>query len=256
MTNPETGAVEAVYGIDVDDEHNTVWVTNTRDNAVAVYSQATGEHLATFPGVEHSREVVVDEKNDTAWVSSYTGGALVAFDTRALKEKDRVTVEGSGPMGLDVNENTGKLYATDLTNNQIIEVTPSTGAVRLIPTGAGPISVALSKNGRTAYTANQTDGTVSVIDVRTGKLVRTIATGEGALSVAVDRSNNAGKVVVVNRVAATVTVLTPNKGYAARTVTVNANPNHVEIADGTAYVVDKSGAGPAGEDFGYAVDLG
>lgn len=29
------------------------------------------------------------------------------------------------------------------------------------------------------------------------------------------------------------------------TVSTGANPNHVEIADGTAYVVDKSGAGAA-----------
>ncbi|MET9354667.1 hypothetical protein ABZY14_17040 [Streptomyces sp. NPDC006617] len=28
-------------------------------------------------------------------------------------------------------------------------------------------------------------------------------------------------------------------------MTIGANPNHVEIADGTAYVVDKSGAGDA-----------
>lgn len=256
VTDAGTGAVEAVYGIDVDDEHNTLWVTNTRDNSVAVYSQATGEHLATLPDVGHAREVKVDERRDTVWATSYGTGSLVAFDSATFKEKQRYTVEGSGPTGVAVNEKTRDLYANDLTNNRLIELDPADGSVRFLPAGAGDISVALSRNGHTAYTANQTDGTVSVIDVKKGTLVRTVATGAGALSVAVDRSTNVGKVVVANRVAATVTVLTPNKDYAARTVAVHANPNHVQIADGTAYVVDKSGAGPAGEDFGYAVDLG
>ncbi|MCZ9339834.1 YncE family protein, partial [Streptomyces sp. TRM76130] len=72
VTDAATGAVEAVYGVAVDDEHNTVWTTNTRDNSVSVYSQSTGEHLATLPDVNHAREVVVDEKHDTVWASAYS----------------------------------------------------------------------------------------------------------------------------------------------------------------------------------------
>lgn len=98
-TPPTSGTVEAVYGIDVDDEHDTLWVTNTRDNSVAVYSQSTGRHLVTRQNVNHSREVVVDEKRDLVWASAFGDGALVAFDTRTFKEVRRVTVEGAGPPG-------------------------------------------------------------------------------------------------------------------------------------------------------------
>ncbi|MEU1125319.1 hypothetical protein ABZ371_17590 [Streptomyces sp. NPDC005899] len=82
---PVTDTVEAVYGIDVDDEHNTVWVTDTRSNSVAVYSQRTGEHLATRHDVAHAREVVVDERHDTVWASAFGDGTLVA--TTAVRSR-------------------------------------------------------------------------------------------------------------------------------------------------------------------------
>lgn len=65
VTDAATGAREAVYGVAVDDEHNRVWVTNTRNNTVAVYSQRTGAHLAALPKVAHAREIAVDDRHDT-----------------------------------------------------------------------------------------------------------------------------------------------------------------------------------------------
>ncbi|MHB9758743.1 YncE family protein [Streptomyces sp. BYX5S] len=247
VTDAATGAVEAVYGIAVDDEHNTVWVTNTRNNSVAVYSQKNGAHLATLPNVAHAREIVVDDKHDTVWASGFGDGSVVGFDSRTFAEKKRVTVEGAGPTGLTVNERTGTVYAADLTNDQLIEVTRGSDEPRLIPTGDGPISVALSKNGRTAYTADNTAGTVSVVDLDKGLVTKSVATGAGTLSVAAD--DRSGKLVAVNRTDATATVVDPRKGSVVKTVSTGANPNHVEIARGTAYVVDKSGTGPAGEDL-------
>ncbi|MFD8572720.1 YncE family protein [Streptomyces sp. NPDC057694] len=246
VTDTATGAVEAVYGIAVDDEHNTVWVTNTRDNSVAVYSQRDGRHLATLPNVTHAREIVVDERHDTVWASGFGDGSLVAFDSRTYNEKKRVTVDGAGPTGLAVNERTGTVYAADLTNDQLIEVTRRSATPRLIPTGDGPISVSLSANGRTAYTADNTAGTVDVIDLDKGIVTKSVPTGAGPLSVATD--TRSGKVVAVNRTDATATVVDPRKGTVVKTVPTGANPNHIEIAHGTAYVVDKSGASPTGDD--------
>ncbi|WP_320774138.1 YncE family protein [Streptomyces sp. CRN 30] len=243
VTDTATGAVEAVYGVAVDDEHNTVWTTNTRNNTVSVYSQRTGEHLATLPNVGHAREIVVDEKHNTVWASGFSDGTLVAFDSKSLKEKERVTVDGASPTGLAVNEKTGALYAADMNNDRLIVVKRGSTTPSFVPAGDGPISVSLSKNGKTAYTADQTSGTLSVIDLKKGAVTKSVATGAGALSVATDERS--GDVLVVNRTDANVTRVDVRKGVVEETVATGANPNHVEVADGTAYVVDKSGAGTA-----------
>ncbi|MFC3237955.1 YncE family protein [Streptomyces nitrosporeus] len=249
------GTVEAVYGIDVDDEHNTLWVTNSRNDSVAVYSQATGRHLATLPGVAHAREIVVDEKRDTVWTTAFGSGEIVAFDSRTFRETDRVAVEGSGPTGLTVNERTGAVYASDFTHDRIIQVSPRTGATRLIPTGDGPLSVALSPNGRTVYTADQGAGTMSVVDLRTGAVTASVPTGAGAKSLATDRRS--GRVLVVDRLAPGVSVVDPRAGRVVERVATAALPNHVQVTgDGVAYVLDKSASGPAGEDLGMRIELG
>ncbi|MFE5209451.1 YncE family protein [Streptomyces sp. NPDC056600] len=243
----EAGTPEAVYGIDVDDEHNTLWVTNTRNDSVAVYSQRDGRHLATLAGAKHSREVVVDERRDLAWVSAYGSGELVAYDSRTYREVRRVAVEGSGPTGLAVNERTGAVYAADYLGSRIIEVRPGTADPRLLPAGAGPLGIALSPDGRTAYTADQTTGTLTVVSLRSGAVTATVPTGAGAKSV--DVSPRSGQVVVVNRLAGDVSVVDPRTTEVLATVPTGPLPNHVRIDGGTAYVLDKSAAGAGGEDL-------
>ncbi|MEU8888614.1 YncE family protein [Streptomyces sp. NPDC048442] len=254
VTDAATGAVEAVYGVAVDDEHNTVWTTNTRNNSVSVYSQRDGKHLASLPGVNHAREIVVDERRDTVWASGFGDGTLVAFDSRTFKEKKRVTVAGTQPTGLAVNERTGTVYAADLGGDRIVEVSPYAEEPRFIPAGDGPISVSLSADGRTAYTADQATGTLSVIDVRKGAVTKTVPTGAGALSVATD--TRTGRVLVANRTAGNVTVVDPRKGAVVETVATGANPNHITVARGTAYVVDKSAVGAERQDQAHRIRIG
>lgn len=69
---------------------------------------------------------------------------------------------------------------------------------------------------------------------------RTTGSSAGALSIATDE--HSGDVVPVNRTAVAVTVVDPRKGVVEENVATGADPDHVEITDGTAYVVDKSGA--------------
>ncbi|MEU7594395.1 YncE family protein [Streptomyces sp. NPDC039022] len=253
VTDQATGAVEAVYGVAVDDEHDTVWTTNTRNNSVAVYNQRTGEHLATLPGVAHAREVVVDKRHDLAWASGFGDGSVVAFDTRTFKEKKRVKVEGAGPAGLAVDTRTGTAYATDLTNDRIIAVSPYKAEPRFIPTGDAPVGIELSADGRTAYTANQAAGALSVVDLRKGAVTRTVTTGAGAISVAAD--HRSGRVFVANRGSGTTTVVDPKKGTVLADLATGPNPNHVTVRRGTAYVVDKSAAGADRIDSVHRISL-
>lgn len=250
-----TGGLEAVYGVAVDDAHDRVWVTNTRNNSVAVYSQTDGQHIASFPNVPHAREVLVDEARHTAWASAFSGAALVAYDTNTLQETRRVAVDGSGPTGLVVDHQTGTLYAADLTKSRIIVVSADVSTPpRLIAAEGGPISIDISADGHTLYTADQAAGRLSVYDVVTGTATKRVPTGAGALAVALDPTT--GKVLVANRTAATISVVDVASGTVTETLPTNPNPNHIAIGGGSAFVVDKSAAGADRKDTLYTLKLG
>ena len=66
------GAVYAVYGVGVDDTHGNVWVTNTRQNSIAVYRQKDLSLVHQFPvdAVPHARDVVVDGTRGKVFASA------------------------------------------------------------------------------------------------------------------------------------------------------------------------------------------
>ena len=80
---PLEGARYAVYGVAVDDEHGTVWVTNTRQSTVAVYDADTLTLIKQFDknAVVHSRDVIIDAVRDRAYVSSARSNRIAVFDT-------------------------------------------------------------------------------------------------------------------------------------------------------------------------------
>ncbi|MER7665382.1 hypothetical protein [Streptomyces sp. NPDC096193] len=227
-------------------EHNTVWTTNTVDNSLAVYSQRTGRHLATVPGVKHPRDVVIDSRHDLVWTAGLEDGSLVTFDARTYQEKKRIIIPGATPAGLAVDTRTGTVLAADLTNSRLIVVRPAAGTPTFVTVGQGAIDVALSTDGTTAYTANQGAGSMSVVDLRAGVVIKEILTGVESLAVAND--DRAGHVYVANRGSGTTTAVDPRRGTALAVLPTGTNTNHVVLHRGTAYVVDKAAGGAAALD--------
>ncbi|MFE9097116.1 YncE family protein [Streptomyces sp. NPDC007264] len=246
VVDENTGELEAVYGVAVDDVRNTVWVSATLANSLAVYSQRTGRHLAVLPGVQHSRDVAIDQVRGLAWCGALLDGSIVAFDLNTYEERRRVTVEGAWPAGVAVDPFTGNVYAADLAKSRLIEVAHGSDQPRMLPAGEGSVDVVLSVDGRTAYTANQTAGSVSVVDLVTGEMKNEIKTGAGTLAVAVDACT--GHVFAANKDAGTTTVVDPRRGTLVAEIATGANTDHVILAHGTAYAVDKAAAGPEAVD--------
>ncbi len=64
------------------------------------------------------------------------------------------------------------------------------------PVGTAPVAIAVDARTGRAFVVNNGDNTVSVLDTRTGALLRTVAVGEGPTGVAVDERD--GRVVVTD----------------------------------------------------------
>ena len=87
------------------------------------------------------------------------------------------TVPAPGPWAVAVRDD-GLAYFTEIFNNGVgITNTTTRTITGFIPTGSLPTGIAFSPDGTRAYTANQGDNTVSVINVATSQLIGSVSTG-------------------------------------------------------------------------------
>ncbi len=97
---------------------------------------------------------------------SLEGGKLTEGNSFQLPTK---TPDGKPlnlyPAGLAVTPDGHKLVVADQLGDAVSVIDTSTGAVTTTPAGHRPLSVTLSKDGRTAYVTNQGASDVSVVDV-------------------------------------------------------------------------------------------
>lgn len=152
------------------------------------------------------------------------------------------------PIGLAVTPDQRMLAVALNQADQVAVVDLTTRAVNLVKVGAYPYGVAV--DGHTAYVSNEYDGTVSVVDLDSGKVARTITVGtqnshpEG---LALDRAHHQLFVAVTNRdLVADIdtTTSTVRDVSVGRSAGVGTAPVALQVApDGrTLYVAD------AGED--------
>jgi DNA-binding beta-propeller fold protein YncE len=243
------GGVFAVYGLDVDDSKDTVWVTNTRQDTVAVYRQSDLALVKQFdPGtVYHARDVRVHEGLGKAYVSATFTPEVVVFDTAANEEAGRISIpsgkrrEEFGTASLSLDEAANRLYVAglgtaevaviDTASDEVLDVFPVPGARSVIGVSHDP------QTGRIFVAAQGSDNLV-ILDGESGEVIADTPVGAGALNVVFDPVTR--HAYVASRGAGTITVTDANGAIVA-----NLGPaplaNHVSLGlDGTIYAVDKS----------------
>lgn len=243
------GGVFAVYGIGVDDTNDTVWVTNTRQNTVAVYKQSDLSLVKQFePGTAtHSRDVVIDEAAGRAYVSAARESEIVVIDTKTLEVANRIEIQSSkrgeafGAASLALDRESGKLFTVSLTTSELAIIDTASGTVdKVVPVrGAmSAIGVAYDPKTKRAFVAAQGSDTLAIVDTASGETLHSVPVGAGALSVTFDAVSNLA--YVSNRGAGTVAVVTPD-GELVASLDGGTNPNHV-ITDGKGrvYAINKS----------------
>ena len=202
---------EGAYGITVDDEEGTVWVTSTRDNSVAVYDQATMKQLWTNAGlskddpnwIEHPREVRVDHESGKAFV---TGRFFVSAIDLKTKKVEKIQLEGAPDGGtryisMNILVDGGKLYVPERTGGKIFVIDTKTFKVEKTISVKGdkdgdvrPSDVAIDHSQNEIYVSSQgvkgENSGVSVYDATTYEFKKFIPFGTQALSLDNDEAND------------------------------------------------------------------
>ena len=202
---------EGAYGITVDDEEGTVWVTSTRDNSVAVYDQATMKQLWTNAGlskddpnwIEHPREVRVDHESGKAFV---TGRFFVSAIDLKTKKVEKIQLEGAPDGGtryisMNILVDGGKLYVPERTGGKIFVINTKTFKVEKTISVKGdkdgdvrPSDIAIDHSQNEIYVSSQgvngANSGVSIYDATTHEFKKFIPVGTQALALDNDEAND------------------------------------------------------------------
>ena len=202
---------EGAYGITVDDEEGTVWVTSTRDNSVAVYDQATMKQLWTNAGlskddpnwIEHPREVRVDHESGKAFV---TGRFFVSAIDLKTKKVEKIQLEGAPDGGtryisMNILVDGGKLYVPERTGGKLFVIDTKTFKVEKTISVKGdkdgevrPSDVAIDHSQNEIYVSSQgvkgENSGVSVYEATTHEFKKFIPFGTQALALDNDEAND------------------------------------------------------------------
>lgn len=245
--------VYAVYGVGVDDANGNVWVTNTRQNTVAVYRQSDLKLVRQFePGtVAHARDVIVDEPRGKAYASATGTPFVIVFDAKAPAVSKKIELKSEvrgpdakpfSPMSLALDEKRGKLYVVSMSTDEVAIIDTRTDTVEQllpVPAAVSASGVAYDSRNDRILVAGQGSDNLVIVDAKTGKTLYDVDVGAGALNVAYDPVR--GLAYVASRAAGTVTVVDPGTGKIVANLGGGTFPNHLTAdGKGQVFVVNKS----------------
>lgn len=198
-----TGVTSAAVTVDpraghafvVDPGSNTVFMLDTRSGAVV-----GARRMLMTPAL-----VAVDATADQAFVTTDSPFVDVLDARSGALVRTAVLRASGGPLAVDGRS--GRIFVLASGGASVVMLDRQSGLVlRTIPVGQFPVAVALDPRRGRAYVVsrdsassfNPTDtGSVSVIDARSGVVLRTIPVGVDPVAVAVDPES--GRVFVATR---------------------------------------------------------
>jgi len=157
----------------------TLLVGNKGENTISFIDLATGRELGRSATGNMPHEIAISPDGRQAAVVAYGGRGIDIFDV-ATRAKAR-TIDLSpneGPHGIAWLADGRILATTERSQSLTIVDTRRGDAVSAISTGQqGTHMVAVSPDAAHAYTANIGSGTLSVIDLEAGRLIRNFSVG-------------------------------------------------------------------------------
>ena len=205
-------------------------VANKREATATIVDAAAGRTLATLPTGEGPHEVAVSPDGRWALVTDYgaqtPGRSLTLIDLDSLKVARTIDLgEYRRPHGVAFLPGGRSAVVTSEANQALLVVDVAGGRVeRAIPTGqGGSHMVAVTADGRFAYTANIGGGSITEFDLRQGRRTRTLPVAGRTEGIAVtpdgrevwvgSNDDNTVTVIDTRRWAPVDTIATPGLPY-------------------------------------------
>jgi YVTN family beta-propeller protein len=213
-------------------ESRFAYVTNGGDNTVSVIDTSAQRLVATIPVGQFPHGLRFSPDGKQVYVANLKGGTVSVIDTASQKEIAQIPA-GKGPAQVGFTPD-GRLAFVSLSQeNAVAVIDPATRKViRKVAVGSVPIQLYATPDSRTLLVANQgtrkkPGRTVSMIDLESFKVAKTVVTGAGAHGVVVDREGRYA--YVTNTYANSVSVLDVKDRKVTKTVPVGKGPNGISV---------------------------
>ena len=181
---------------------------------------------------------VVNQGNNTLSAFIPTLGASATISTIPLLQNNAEPNAGASY----VDTSSGFAFVVETALNRVAVINNSLFQVAaFVPTGADPVAVAATSDGRKGYVTNQSSNTVSVISTKDYTNTSNIPVGAAPGAIAISNDNN--YVFVANSGDGTMSVINTTSDTVTQTLPVAADPTQI-IYDGTlnrVYVLDTGG---------------
>jgi YVTN family beta-propeller protein len=143
-----------------------------------VIEAATGKILDNLMVDTRPRYIAFTPDGARFWVSSEVRGTVTVFDTATLKPVGKIDFDNAGltdnlvqAVGTRFTRDGKRAFVALGRGKLVVEVDPATlKIVRSWPVGLRAWNLALSPDESRIYTADGLDGTMSVIDLKSGKV--------------------------------------------------------------------------------------
>ena len=233
--------------------HGLVVVANMNDNTATIIDLATQKTIATLPTGAGPHEVAVSHNGRWAVVSNYGPAKEPGHTLTVIDLEPRIPVvvrtidlgaDNKRPHGSAFLPGDTTLLVTVQTAQAVMVVNLERGTVEAtIPThGKTTHMVALTADGRHAYTSNVSDGTVSELDIAGRAFVRSFPVAPMVEGIGV--TPNGAEVWVGSDSVKTVSVVPTSVSTVATTVSDFGFPYRIAMTpDGRTAIVSDPGRG-------------
>ncbi|MDC6111064.1 YncE family protein [Serratia rubidaea] len=238
------------FGVAMDPQGKTLYVTNSLDGGVSALDIASGKITGRLLFSERNDKGFPYGAREILWHDGrlFIGGVadpgvIWVVDAKTLKLKKRINNAGKWVTGLHYSAQTGRLYAAN-GGGEILVINPHSYAIeqRWRPLGEKPallLNLAEdARDGRLFVTDNSKAKTTLVLDIRSGKLLKQLDNGD---SLAVKFNPQRQELYLTQRESGKLLILDAHSYATKRSVSLPPHPNSLLLsADGqTLYVTVK-----------------
>lgn len=236
------------FGVAINNKTQTLYVGHSLQQSISAIDLKTKKQTLIPSGREKSkiREIAVDETSNLVYVSDHGDPAIWVVDGASNTYKQTIAAPGSSLLGLNVDNNRGRLYSSDsesMEGNIMVYDTKNNNLVAKWKTWSYcPLNIAIDKSGNRLFISQSNDNNITILDGNSGEIINKVYLGYDASPIGLVYDNKNNLVYVANRNKKEVAVIDMNNYKVIERIATKGLPNTLAIneKDGSVFVTNKS----------------